>query len=245
VRFGCFSAFVNSNNSNSVPTCSVPTRGVVTLPIVGVFLDYSTAFGAVVLDRAVYHRYWDDDLTDLFHVYLKPGADVAAVKADLEAAVAEPYDVFVLTTAAVREKIGAMLDDCFLLIRLQDLVAAAVAVLGLINTLVIAVLERRRELAVLRAIGASRRQIGAHVVLESLALALVGFALGALLGLGLGWINVDVVATLHTGWRFGVHVNAPMAAELLAVVLASAAAAAWLPARRAARLDLVRGLAVE
>jgi putative ABC transport system permease protein len=220
-------------------------RGEVSLPILGVFLDYSTAFGAVVVDRGLYHRYWDDDQTDLFHVYLRPGADPARVRAELQASVGDPYDVFVLTTTEVREKVRALLDDCFLLIRLQDLVAAAVAVLGLVNMLIIAVLERRRELAVLRAIGASRGQVAAAVVLEATALAALGFLLGVALGLGLGWINVDVVTTLHTGWRFDFHVNAWLALELGAVVLAASVVAAGLPARRAARGHLARGLVTE
>jgi putative ABC transport system permease protein len=225
---------------------SLPTpKGTLSLPIVGVFLDYSTAFGAVVIDRRAYQRHWDDDLTDLFHVYLRPDADVARVRAELQATVGDPYDVFILTTTEVRDKVRTLLDDCFLLIRLQDLVAAAVAVLGLINLLVIAVMERRRELAVLRAIGSSRAQVAAAVILEGVALAWVGLILGVALGLGLGWINVAVVTTLHTGWRFEFHVNAWLLLELAVVVIVAAAAAAGLPARHAARGVIARGLVEE
>jgi putative ABC transport system permease protein len=236
--------FANTFGLDVGDDLTFPTpKGEVSLPVLGVFLDYSTAFGAVVIDRRVHQQYWQDDLTDLFHVYLKPDADVQKVRTELEAAVAERYNVFVLTTATVRDKIQGLLDDLFLLTRLQDLIAAAVALLGLINTLIIAVIERRRDLAVLRAIGASRWQVGASVVLEALALAAVGCALGIAIGLGLGWVNVDVVATLHTGWRFDFHVNWAMVLELVVLVLLAAAAAAWIPARRAARAEIARGLA--
>jgi putative ABC transport system permease protein len=220
-------------------------KGRVEMPVLGVFLDYSSAFGVVAIDRALFARYRDDDLTDLYYVFLRPGADAAAAQAAIREVVARQYHAFVLTNAELRRKLRGLIDDTFTLARLLEIIALAVALLGLLNTLLISVLQRTREIGILRAIGARRRQVALGIGVESALLGLAGALLGVILGLALSWVNVEVLSLVQTGWRLEYHFDEAAMWRMLGLSLVTAVAAACLPARRAARINVSAAMEYE
>jgi len=118
--------------------------------------------------------------------------------------------------------------------------AVIIAVLGIINTLVLSVVERRRELGLLRAVGMVRRQVRSMIRGESVIIALFGAMLGLVIGLGFGLALTKAVLTSGIG---GV-VSVPVPTLILFVILAAIAgvlAAVW-PARRAARTNVLAAL---
>jgi putative ABC transport system permease protein len=120
--------------------------------------------------------------------------------------------------------------------------AVIIAVLGIINTLALSVIERTREVGLLRAVGLSRRQLRRMVRLESVAIAVLGAILGVLMGIAFG------VALQRAVADDGIDVLAiPLLRLVFFVVLAAIAGvlAAVLPARRAARLDVLSAIARE
>jgi putative ABC transport system permease protein len=120
--------------------------------------------------------------------------------------------------------------------------ALVIAVLGIVNTLALSVIERTREVGLLRAIGLSRAQLRRMVRLEAVVIALLGGALGVAMGLVFG------VALMTALRDQGLEVISVPSAQLAGFVFASAAigvVAAVLPARRAARLDVLKAIANE
>jgi putative ABC transport system permease protein len=120
--------------------------------------------------------------------------------------------------------------------------ALVIAVLGIVNTLALSVIERTREVGLLRAIGVSRRQLRRMITLESVVISLLGTVLGVLLGTGFG------IALMRAVRDEGLEVIAvpygQMALFLVLSVLVGVLAAVF-PARRAARLDVLRAIATE
>ena len=220
-------------------------KGIVRFLVAGVYIDYSSAFGLIVADWSLFRRYWDDRLADMFHVYAKPGTDVVALRSTIDLAVAEKYNAFVVSSAQFKKKVAGMIDDSFKLVRVQELIAILVALLGLLNTLLIAVLERTREIGVLRAMGASRRQVAAIIVVEAGLMGVAGAILGVVLGAALSWVNVDVISIVHTGWRVAYHFDHASALQMVGLSIVVAVVAAYLPARRAARLVITDALEYE
>jgi putative ABC transport system permease protein len=174
---------------------------------------------------------------------LKPGADREAVKAGVENLL-QSYPQLTLHWGAdvVAEQVRLQ-ENLFILY--YGLMAAVMipSALGLINTLTINVLERTREIGVLRAIGATQGQVRRLVVAESLLLAMAGTALGILAGLGLGYALTPMVGDLayRTDYFF------PLAGILfgVAAALILALLASLLPARQAARVKIVQALQYE
>ena len=135
------------------------------------------------------------------------------------------------------EWIGQILGVLWVLLAL----AVIVSLFGIVNTLVLATFERRRELGTLRAMGMSRRQVRRMVRHESVITALMGALPGIAVGLGLA---AAVVAALgEYGLEFAIPFGALIAVAVIAVLAGMAAAV--LPARRAARTDVLTALAYE
>jgi putative ABC transport system permease protein len=119
--------------------------------------------------------------------------------------------------------------------------AVLVSLFGIVNTLALSVLERTRELGMLRAIGMSRRQVRRMIRHESVVTALIGAVLG--IGVGLFLAGLATTALSEEGLRFAVPVGSLVAFTAVAAVAGVLAAVG--PARRASRLDVLRALQYE
>ena len=117
------------------------------------------------------------------------------------------------------------------------------AALGLLNTLTINVLERTREIGVIRAVGSSRSQVRRIVTAESLLLGVFGAAMGVLAGVAMSYGIIS--ASSAVGWKMPYEF--PLAGIIAAIIVAVLLAlfAAVLPARNAAKLDIIRALQYE
>ncbi|MDI7276893.1 MAG: ABC transporter permease [Anaerolineae bacterium] len=171
------------------------------------------------------------------------GADPAEVQARLEA-IAQQYPAFsMLSGDEMRADYRRMFGSAMRLVQLLMVTLAVPSLIALMNTLGINVLERTREIGVLRAVGSTRRQVQRMILGESLLLSALGTAFGILAGLWLGYILVGGLKV--TGFKMPYFF--PYAGILLtvAVGLVFGVIAALLPARRAARLDVLAALHYE
>jgi len=173
---------------------------------------------------------------DAFAVRFGPGQEASARPAVEDAARGLALEPATLDQAA--GAIGASIDRRALLFAALAAVALVVAALGIVNTLAMNVLERVRELAVLRAMGLTRRQAWRLVVLEAAILGLVGALLGALAGLATGAVLIQLAG------GSGVPYQAPWAAAAAALGggIVLAVLAALYPARMASRVEIVGAL---
>jgi putative ABC transport system permease protein len=120
--------------------------------------------------------------------------------------------------------------------------AIVIAVLGIVNTLALSVIERTREVGLLRAVGLSRRQLRRMVRLEAIAIAVLGAVLGIVMGIGFGVVLQQAIKDQ------GVTDLAVPAGRLVAFVVVAAVVgvlAAVFPARRAARLNVLQAITTE
>jgi len=175
---------------------------------------------------------------------LTPGAHRDQVKAEIDRLLAS-YPQFKLYWGAdLRAEQRATISQAFIGIDLLLAVLIIPSLLGLINTLAINVLERTREIGVLRAIGATRMQIRKLVLAESLLLGAAGAALGMLAGLALGYgLTAMLAAIMVPSMRFSFPLDGLIAA--MAIALLMAVVASLLPARQAAGLRIVQALRYE
>ncbi|MDA8359873.1 MAG: ABC transporter permease [Actinomycetota bacterium] len=120
--------------------------------------------------------------------------------------------------------------------------AVVIALFGIVNTLALSVIERRREIGLLRALGLSRRQLRAAIRWEAVVVALIGTILGIVLGIVFGWVVVDAIRS------DGVNLFSVPVVELVLFVVVAALAgvvAALVPARSAARVDVLAAITTE
>ena len=221
-------------------------KGPQTVPVEGIFYDYATDGGKMVMERSFYHRFWDDDRVTVFALYLEPGADSEPVRQAVIRRVTSGQEQMtpptIIRNKELRQEILNIFDRTFVLTYVLEAIAVLVAILGIVNTLVTAVLERRRELATLQAIGASTNQIQRLVLWEAVYLGVIGAVLGVIGGLALAFVLIAVINKQSFGWT--IRMTIPIGILVQAVLLAVSAAwiAGYFPARWAARQPVVEGL---
>lgn len=223
--------------------------GEKSLPVLGVFYDYATDGGKIVIDRSLYQQWWNDDGVTVFPVYIDPGVDLEQARAALLETLAEGSRgsllPTVLSNGELRREILRIFDRTFTLTYVLEAIAVIIAMLGIINTLVTSVVERRRELATLQALGSSRGQITALILWEAGYLGLLGTAMGLLGGLALAWILIRVINRQSFGWTIQISWPLGLMAEVAVLALVASLLAGFWPARWAGRQPLVEGLRYE
>src|SRR5580700_11161613 len=220
-------------------------KGVLHLPIAGIVTDYSDEQGSLLVDRALYKRYWNDSEVNIFRIYLAPGAVEADVKRRILETFGSERRLFVLTNRDVRRYILRLTDQWFSITYVQIAVAVLVAVLGIVNTLTVSITDRRRELGVLQAVGGLRNQVRGTIWLEALAVGTVGLILGLALGALQLYYSLHISAEDMAGLRLSYEYPYPIALLLWPGILLVAFLSAIAPAETAVRGSLVEALEYE
>jgi putative ABC transport system permease protein len=168
-----------------------------------------------------------------------PGVSEHAARTAIEGALAATPTARLHTPAEFKADIAGRIDKLLNLIYVLLFLAVVIALFGIANTLALSVVERRRELGLLRAVGMQRRQVRSSVRWEAVLIALLGTAIGTALGLGFGWALVKAMGSQGID-----HLAIPGVRLVVigAVAALAAVAAAALPARRAARLDVLQAV---
>jgi putative ABC transport system permease protein len=220
-------------------------QGPVEFTIAGRFYDYSTDGGKVVLDRSLYARLWGDRSATVFPVYLEAGADPEAIRRLVSERLQGGPPVMLLTNGELKREVLRIFDQTFAITYALEIIAVTVALLGIANTLLSGILERQRELAVLRAIGGTPAQVGRLILWESGLLGLAGTILGLGAGLVLSFLLIEVINKQSFGWTVVFYPAPWVWLEAAGLALLTTLLAGYGPARRAARLPVAEGLQYE
>jgi putative ABC transport system permease protein len=180
------------------------------------------------------------DLVQAVGVTVAEGTSPQDARRAVDAAVADLPTVTVEDQAEFVADQRAQVDQLLNIVLVLLVLSILIAVLGIVNTLALSVVERTRELGLLRAVGLQRRQLRRMIRVESVVIALYGAVLGVVVGTGFGWALVR--ALRDQGITEFVLPVGQLGAVLLVAGLAGVLAAA-LPARRAARLDVLQAVA--
>lgn len=227
-------------------TVDVPTpTGKLSLPVVGVTVDYSDQQGSILMERRVFQKLWNDDSVNIFRIYVEKGQPIAKVRQRLLDALGNRSKLFVLTNEDVRSYILTLTDQWFAVTYVQLFVAVLVAVLGIINSLTVSITDRRRELGVLQAVGGLRWQVRRAIWLEAATIAIIGLVAG----LAAGGVNLyyilEVTRRDLAGMRLPYEFPLTLSIQLVPFILAAALLAAIGPGESAVRASLVEALEYE
>jgi putative ABC transport system permease protein len=180
-----------------------------------------------------------------YGIELKPGAEAARVQADLQAFVAtSPVPAYVFTGHDQLAAIFRGANQITQLFQSMTAVVVGAALLAIFNALLISVVERRRELGIMRALGTSRKQMRRMVALEAAGLGLVGGVAGALVGFLLHRTAISAIAE-PSGFPLAYQFVPAPALAAIAIGIGIAALASLIPARRAGAVNIVEAIGYE
>jgi putative ABC transport system permease protein len=175
-------------------------HGPIGLQVAGIVEDYSNPRGTVFIDLGLYEHHFGDLLVDQFCIYLRPDSSAEELRQDMQQRWEADRGLLVWTSDQVREHLLTMVRKFSIVAYSQELIVGLVAALGMVFTLLISVLQRRRELGILRAIGATQGQILLSVMAEAILMGIIGTALGLLVGIGIEWYCVQIIIFEESGF---------------------------------------------
>jgi putative ABC transport system permease protein len=222
----------------TTPEGKIPYRVVA---IAGDYFNSKTATGYLSQANleADFHR-----TEDIFiSLNLSPDADEAAVDARLKAIIADYPQFRMISGKAYYIENKRTFDAAFAGFDVAMMVIAFPSLIAILNTLAIGVIERTREIGMLRAVGATQKQVRRMVIAEALLLAATGTAFGLLGGVYLGYVFVKAL----TATGYPLDYAFPLAGLLVAIAagLLFGVLAAIVPARQAAKMEIVKALRYE
>lgn len=219
--------------------------GPVTLTVVGVVPDYMSDRGGVGISRRMLVERWRESAVSRISVFVDPGTDPKLVADGIRAKVGERYRLKILSLGELVAYHASMIDRAFAFTDAIQLLIAIVTVAGIFDLLLSAIIERRRELALWRVVGADESTVRRSVVLESVTVG----ALGSILGIGVGvvttWIWVGINFPYLLGYYLDFHLAVGTAAWYVTLVMAMTALAGYLAANHATRQPIIDGIQAE
>ena len=225
---------------------SLSTRsGPLELPIAGVFFDYGSDQGVVMLSRNTYERYWSDSGITSLGLFVDPRTSTDAVVGDLQKLVGDGQAVLIRSNRSLRAASLEVFDRTFAITSVLRLLAFVVAFIGVLSALMALQLERRRELGVLRANGLTPGQIWQLVITQTGLMGTVAGVLAVPAGLALAVIMIFVVNKRSFGWTLQLELGPDMLIQAVLLAFLGALLAGVYPAWRMSRTSPAEALRQE
>jgi len=219
-------------------------RGVREFTVAGVIIDFSGQGYVLNGSRRDLKRYFGMTRVHTFMIKLSPGADLETVRQEIVDRYGERYHLRVESGAEFKQRVINLMNQSFALMNVLTAIAVIVSALGVVNTLLMNVMERVRELGMLRSLGMTRRQIIRMILAESGTMGLIGGTFGLAFGFFLSQVFVEGMNSTggyELNWFFPTR---PMVYGAIIALLVSQVAALY-PAWRAAQVNIVAAIQQE
>ncbi|MBI3821864.1 MAG: ABC transporter permease [Planctomycetes bacterium] len=240
---GNFAALYHVHKGDHI-TLKTP-KGEVKFHVIGAVEDYSWNLGTIYMNRKDYIAHWEDTTVTVFEVYLQSGVNPDDAKNKIAAKLGAQYDLHPLTRAELRVRVVKIIEDLYLVALGQEVVVVVVAALGVVMALLISVLQRRREMGLLRAIGASQAQVIYLVLAEATLMGIFGSVLGVIFAVPVQWYALQIVFLEEAGQIFPVYLPWWESVVIALIAMAIAALAGVGPALYAVRERIPEAIAYE
>jgi putative ABC transport system permease protein len=223
----------------------VTASGPRSFRIAGVFRDYGSDRGTVLMHRSIYREAWMDEGLTSLGLYLRAGTQAADLIDALRAATSARQALLMRSNSDLRELSMQIFERTFAITRVLYWLAAAVAALGLLSALLAYELERARELALLRALGMTPAGIATLVGTQTVFLGLAAGAAAIPTGFLAALLLIEVINRRAFGWHIDFHWSAGDVMQTVALALAAALLAGLYPAWRSSRVAIAASMREE
>jgi putative ABC transport system permease protein len=216
--------------------------GPTTFTVAAIYNDYSTDAGIVLMDSRTFIRLYHDDSVNSIAIYAQPNVDLAHLRSEVVRRVL-PLRVDAQTTRELRRLVVTVFNRTFAITYALYVISITIAVLGVVSTLFALVLERRREIGLMRYLGLRTRDVRMMVYYEAAFIGLLGGVMGVVVGVLLSLLLIFVINRQAFGWLIELHMPYDFLLEAVALVVVAAVVAGIYPAGVAARIrtaDAVR-----
>ncbi|HKI46842.1 MAG TPA: FtsX-like permease family protein [Balneolales bacterium] len=233
--------FAFKHHVSTGDTLQLPTDGGTrSFRIAGVYFDYASDEGVVLMDRSVYQKYWHFKGITGISLYLKKGFKLQNVIPKVRKAAGSNVLLNIRSNRELREQSLKIFDRTFTITTVLQILIALVAFVGVFSALMALQLEKERELSILRALGFTPSQVRTLITTETGLMGLIAGILAIPVGLVLAWALIYVINQRSFGWTFQFVVPSIIIIRSLLVAILAALLASWYPGKRMSRSSLSR-----
>jgi putative ABC transport system permease protein len=211
----------------------------------GVFYDYSTDWGMILIEKKLFQSLWNDETLHSAGIYLEEGVSLEAFKNFFREKYSKSYQVFVISHRELRNEILKIFDQTFAITYSLEFIAIFVAFLGIINSLNALIIERQRDIGILRAIGGFQKQVQKTILIEAGMIGFFSHILGLIAGFLLSLLLIHVINKQSFGWTIQFSIPLWSLIQFWVMVMVTSTLAGFIPARRAAKMNAVDTLRME
>jgi putative ABC transport system permease protein len=220
-------------------------EGPVSFPIAGIFRDFFMGGGRVVMSRSTMARYWGHDDITAMQLFLAPDTPAEPVMDAIQDMIPPGSLVQVQAGADIKQSILTVFDNTFIITSALQVLTAIVALTGILNAVMALLLERTREIGILRACGTLPGQVRRLLVHECFFYGLIAGLMAIPLGAALSWILIHVINQRAFGWTYDMILTPGVLVQALVLSSAAALTAGIFPALSAGRTHIPEALHME
>lgn len=204
--------------------------GVEPFPVVGIYYDYASDQGTVLMGRSTYVRHFNDEAVSGLALFAEPSQDIEALVERLRASAAGGQDVFIRSNRGLREVSMEVFDRTFTVTVVLRLLVILVAFVGVLSALMALQMEREREFGVLRASGMTPGQLWRYVTLQTGSTGVIAGVLALPLGLVMAAVLIYVINRRSFGWTLQFDVGLDVLGIAIGLAVGAALLAGLYPA---------------
>jgi putative ABC transport system permease protein len=221
------------------------TEGEQVFPVAGIYYDYASSQGTVLMDLEIYRRWWNDDVLSALALRLPQGANADKVAGELEQGLRPIQDLVVRPNRELRADVLEVFDRTFAITGALQILATVVAFIGVLSALLSLQLERQHELGILRAIGLTARQLWGLVMIETGLMGSLAGLLAMPTGFTLTLILIYIINRRSFGWTLQLQIVAWPFIQAFGVSLIAAWLAGLYPAIKMGQTPAAEALRTE
>lgn len=233
-------------NPENEDTVTLETmQGPVQFKVAGVFRDFFMGGGRAIVSRNVMKKYWGIDEITSMQIFLNSRDEIEPTIHRIKEMIPGTKMIKVVSGQSIKQKILSVFDKTFAITIALQILTAIVAFTGILNSVMALLVERKKELGILRACGAKSDQVGRLMIMEC---GINGFLSGVLalpLGVFLAWVLIDIINQRSFGWSYDMVLSMGILLQALLLSVGAAGIAGIIPAFQAGRTNISRALHME
>lgn len=209
--------------------------GPLQVKIEGVYYDYSSDLGFVIMDRNIFKQHFRDDGSTTLAIYVKPGESSEQVRENILRAAGTSAQLAIRSNSEIKREVLRVFDNTFAITYALHAISIAVAILGVMNTLFALTMESKRDMGILKYLGASSNQIRKLIFVQAGMLGGLGSLGGLFTGFVLSWLLIHVINKQSFGWTIQFAVPWEFLLQSFALIMFCSFASGLIPAKMAAK----------
>ena len=214
-------------------------------PVVGIFVDYSSAEGHVLMRLPVFRQYWEDNTITAIDIRLKPGISIEQGTESVRSSLAGLQRVVIRPNMVLRGQVLEVFDRTFAITNSLRILATIVAFMGVLNALLLLQMEKQREMGILRTLGLTGNQLWKLAMLETGLMGLTAGILAIPTGFALTWILIQVINRRSFGWSMQLDVDLMVLVQAVVIAVIAALLAGIYPAWRLSQMTAAEAIRYE